>query len=77
MAALLLVTGHGIKATTHACVEIAHFRNWCIIRMWKAVTVQPHASQALIMYVIGKYAISRHGFLLYLHLGRRMCCTFD
>ncbi len=60
MAALMFLTGHVIKARTHARAEIAHFRTQCNIRNWKAlmISLQPCASQALIMHLVGKYAIS-------------------
>ena len=49
MAALMFLAGHGIKAKTHAHVEIAHFPTWCIIGTWKALGLWPHTSQALMM----------------------------
>ncbi len=36
MARLTFLTTHGIKARTHAHVEIAHFPTRCIIRAWEA-----------------------------------------
>ena len=36
MAALMFLTGHGTKARTHACAEIAQFPTMCIIRTWEA-----------------------------------------
>ena len=36
MAALMFLTGHGIKARTHACAEIAHLPTGCIIGTWRA-----------------------------------------
>ncbi len=58
MAALMFLTGQGIKARTHACGEITHFPTGCIIRTWKALGLWPCASQALMMHLIGKCAIS-------------------
>ena len=37
MAALMFLTGHGIKTKTHTYVEVAHFTTQCIIRTWKAL----------------------------------------
>ena len=54
MAALMFLTGHGMKVRTHAHVEIAHSPTWCIIRTWKALCLQPHASQALLIHLGGK-----------------------
>ena len=62
MAALMFLTGYGIKASTHA--EIAHFSTLCIIRTWKALGLWPHGSQALMMHLIGKCAISARAWVL-------------
>ncbi len=51
-------TGHGIKGRTHASAEIIHFPTHCIIRTWKAPSLWPHASQALMMHLFGKCVIS-------------------
>ncbi len=56
MAALMILTGHGIKAGTQANVEIAHFPTWAIIRIWKALSLRTHASQAPVMHLVGKCA---------------------
>ena len=58
MAASMFLRGHGIKARTHAHGEIAHFPTWCTIGTWKALSLQPHASQGLMMRLIGKCAFS-------------------
>ena len=58
MAALMFHTGHGTKARTHAHMEITHFQTQCNISTWKALGLQPHASQALMMQLIGKCMIS-------------------
>ena len=58
MAALMFLIGHGIEARTHAHVEIAHFPVQCIIRIWKALSLQMCASRALMMHRIAKCAIS-------------------
>ena len=34
MATLMFLTGHGIKAKTHGCAEIAHFPTRYMIRTW-------------------------------------------
>ena len=44
MAAVMFLTGHGIKARTHAHVEITHFPTQCITRTWKALSLHPRAS---------------------------------
>ena len=61
MAALMFYTGHEIKARTHAHVKITHFPTWCITSTWKALDLQPRASQALMMHLVGKCAILRMG----------------
>ena len=58
MAALMLPTGHGIKSRIRVHVEIAHMSTCCIIRTWKALSQWPRVSQALMMQLIGKCAIS-------------------
>ena len=50
MAALMYLTGHGIKARTHAHVEIAHFPTQCIIRAWESQGRGQSASQVLMMH---------------------------
>ena len=57
MTALMFLTGHRIKARTHACAEIAHFPTLCIISIWKALGLGPRVSQALIMHLVGKCTI--------------------
>ena len=37
MAALMFLTGHGIKPRTHAHAKITHFPTWCIIRTSKTL----------------------------------------
>ena len=64
MAALTFNTGHVIKARTHACIEIAHFPSWCIIRTWKALGLWSHASQALMVHLVGKCANSARAWVL-------------
>ena len=58
VAALMFLAGHGIKARTHAHTEIAHFPTQYIIRTWREISLQPCASQALMVHLIGKCAIS-------------------
>ena len=72
MAALLVLTGHGIKARTHACAKITHFPPQCkedwielnCTRTWKALGLWPHASQALMMHLVGKCVISTWTWIL-------------
>ena len=65
IAALMFLTGHcGIKGRTHVPVEITHFPIWCTIRTWKELSLQPHAPQALIIQLIGKWAISTWTWVL-------------
>ena len=56
--ALVFLIGHGIKARTHVCVEITHFPSRCMIRTWKALGLQPRASQALMMHLDAQCEIS-------------------
>ena len=63
MAALMFLTGHEIEARNHACVEIAHFLTWCIIKTWKVLDLRPRAFQALMMYLFGKCAISARAWV--------------
>ena len=58
MAVLMFLKGHGIKARTHAHAESTQFPPRCTIRTWKALSLQPCASQALMKHLIGKCAIS-------------------
>ena len=58
MTALMFLTGHEIKARTHVHAEIVHFPTWCTLRTWRGLGLQPHASQALMMRLIGKCVIS-------------------
>ena len=58
MTALMFLTGHEIKARTHAHVESAHFQMRCLIRTWKAFGLWLHASQALMRHLVGKCVIS-------------------
>ena len=53
MATLMILTGHGIEARTHAHAENAHFQTRCI-----SLCLWPRASQALMMHLIGKCVIS-------------------
>ena len=55
MTALIFLTGHGIKARTHACVEITYLPTRCIIRTRKALSLQSRASQAMMMHLIGNF----------------------
>ena len=64
MAALMFLTGHGIKARTHAIVEITHFPTQCIIRIQEALSLWHRASQALMVHFIGKCAISAQASVL-------------
>ncbi len=43
MAALVFLTGYGIKARTHAHAEITHFPTLCIIKTWKALDLHAAA----------------------------------
>ena len=52
------VSCHGIKARTHACVEITHFPTRRIIRTWNALGLRPCASHARQMHLAGKCVIS-------------------
>ena len=62
MAALMFLTGHGIKARTRVCAENAHFLTQCIMRMWKALS--PRASQTLMMHLVVNCAISTQAWIL-------------
>ena len=53
MAALMLLTGHGIKARTHTHTEIARFPMWCINRAWEARGCRLGAFQVLMMHRVG------------------------
>ncbi len=64
MAILMFLTGHGIKARTHAHAEIAHVPTRCIIRTWKALGLWLHAHQAPMMHLNGKFAISAWAWVL-------------
>ncbi len=64
MAALMFLTSHWIKARTHAYAEIAHFPTWYIIRTWNVLCLWPHASQALMMHLTWKCAISTWAWVL-------------
>ena len=64
VAALLFLTGHGIKSRTHACAEITHLPNWCTIRAWKALGLWPRSPQALPIHLIRKCAISAWAWVL-------------
>ena len=55
MAALVFLVGHVIKARTHACVKIAYFPTWCIIRTWRVLGLWPHAPEVLMMTLIEKF----------------------
>ena len=65
MAALMFLTGHGIKTYAHS--EIAHFPTQFIIRTWKALALWPRASQTM-MHLIGKCAISTWTWVLAIFL---------
>ena len=54
----------GIKARTHALAEMAHFPTQCTVRTWNALSLQPHASQALMKHFIVKCAISEWAWVL-------------
>ncbi len=64
MAALMFLTGQRIKARTHAHAEITHFPTLCMIRTWKVLSLQPCASHALMMHLVGKRAISAWAWVL-------------
>ena len=64
MAALMFLVGNGIKASTHTHAEIVHFPTQCVIRTWDARGLWPRASQALMMHLVGKYAISARALVL-------------
>ena len=58
MAALMFLTGNGMKGRTHAHAEIAHLPTWCIIRTWEACGLWARATQALVMHLVEKCALS-------------------
>ena len=60
----ICLTGNEMKARTHANVESAHFPMRCITRTWKALRLQHRASQALVMHLVGKCAISAEAWFL-------------
>ena len=64
IAALMFLTGHRIEARIHACVAIARFPTQFIIRTWKALGLWSHASQALMMHLVGKGVISTWAWVL-------------
>ena len=64
MAALMFLTGHGIKTRTYVHAEIAHFPTLSVIGTWKVLGLRPHASQVLMMHLIGKCAISAQAWVL-------------
>ncbi len=64
MAAFMFLTGHGIKARTQACVEIAHFPSWCVIRTWKALSLWRCAFQVMMMHLTEKCAVFTWAWVL-------------
>ncbi len=58
MTALMFRTCRGIEARTSICAEIVHFATQCIFRTRKVRSLRPHATQALMMHLIRKCAIS-------------------
>ena len=64
MVAFMFLTNDGIKVRALAHAEIIHFPTRCIIRTRKALTLQPHASQALTMHLVGKCMISAWAWVL-------------
>ena len=44
--------------------KITHFPTQCIIRTWKALSLQPHASEALMTHLVGKCVISTWALVL-------------
>ena len=60
----MFLTGHWIKARTHAHVEITHFSMRCIIMAWEAWDNRPSAFQILMMHSVGKCAISAQAWVL-------------
>ena len=71
MAASMFLTGHGIKARTHAHAIIVYFPTRCIIRNWNALSLQPRASQGLMMHIVGNSMISAWAWFLAIcmHIG--------
>ena len=70
MAALVFLTGHAIKARTHAHAKIAHFPTRHIIIIWKALVLQPHVSQDLMMHLVMECAISSQAWVLSIIVGK-------
>ena len=64
MTAFMFLTGHGIKARTHALAEIIYFPTRSIIRACKALGLWPRASQTLMICLVGKCAISTRAWVL-------------
>ena len=64
ISALMFLTGHGIRARTHAHAKITLFPTQYIIRTWKVLGLWPHASQSLMMHLDGKCAISAWAWVL-------------
>ena len=52
------------EARTHAHAEITYFPTRCIIGSWKAISLQPHASQGLMMHLVRKCAIAAWAWVL-------------
>ena len=75
MTALMLLTGHGMKAGILAHAEIAHFPTWCITRTWNALGLRPCASQALMMHLVGKCTICRRAWVLAIFSGMMVGVT--
>ena len=63
MASLIVLTGHGIKARTHAHAEITHIPTQCIIRTWKALGLWPHDSQPVMMHLVAECVISAFAWI--------------
>ena len=54
---------YGIKVRTHTHVKITIFPTRCIIRSWRAISLQSRAFQVLMMQLAGKSVfLHRHGF---------------
>ena len=68
MAAVVFLTGHGIKARTHAHAEITHFLMRGIIRTWKALSLQPRTFRPWWCTSLGNVQFPHgHGFLFICH----------
>ncbi len=75
MCLIIWIIGHGIEARTLTRAEITYFPSRCITSAWKAPSQQPHASQALMIHLVGKYAILAWVWVLAIFLIRPPMAT--